>query len=58
MLNAAVSFGIVLQYSVFGSVADKFGWQIVTTLWIIMIVISAICIAVGILPLKKFIGRE
>ena len=58
ILNAAASFGIVLQYSVFGSVADNFGWQIVTTLWIIMIAISAICIAVGILPLKKFIERE
>jgi MFS family permease len=58
ILNAAASFALVLQYSAFGSIADNFGWQVVTTLWIIMIVGSSICIAFGILPLKKFSERE
>jgi sugar phosphate permease len=58
ILNAAASFALVLQYSAFGSIADNFGWQVVTTLWIIMILGSAICIAFGILPLKKFSERE
>lgn len=54
ILNAAASFGLVLQYCLFGSVADNFGWQVVTTLWIIMIAISCICIAFGISPMKNF----
>lgn len=58
ILNAAASFALVLQYSAFGSIADNFGWQVVTPLWIIMILGSAICIAFGILPLKKFSERE
>ena len=54
ILNAAASFGLVLQYCVFGSVADRFGWQVVTTLWIAMIAFSALFIAFAILPLKRF----
>ena len=58
LLNAAASFGIVLQYTVFGSIADNHGWQVVTTLWIIMIVVSAICVAIGIIPMKKLEREE
>ncbi|MBQ8408658.1 MAG: MFS transporter [Clostridia bacterium] len=58
ILNAAASFGLVLQYCVFGTVADHFGWQVVTTLWIVMIAVSAVCIAFGILPLKRFSEKE
>ena len=58
ILNAAASFGLVLQYCVFGTVADHFGWQVVTTLWIVMIAVSAVCIACGILPLKRFSEKE
>jgi len=58
ILNAAASFGLVLQYCVFGPVADNFGWQVVTTLWIVMVAVSAVCIAFGILPLKRFSEKE
>ena len=58
ILNAAASFGLVLQYCVFGPVADNFGWQVVTTLWIIMIATSALFVAFGILPLKHFAEKE
>lgn len=58
ILNAAASFGLVLQYCVFGPMADNFGWQVVTTLWIVMVAVSAVCIAFGILPLKRFSEKE
>jgi sugar phosphate permease len=54
VLNAAASFGLVLQYCVFGSVADHFGWNVVTALWVIMIFVAIICNAFAVGPAKKF----
>ena len=54
ILNAAASFGLVLQYCVFGSVAQDHGWSTVTTLWIIMVAIGALFCALTVLPAKRF----
>ena len=54
LLNAAYSFGLVLQYIVFGRIAENFGWGVVTTLWVVMIAISAILIALTIRPSIRF----
>ena len=54
LLNAAYSFGLVLQYIVFGKIAENFGWGVVTTLWVVMIAISAILIAFTIRPSIRF----
>ena len=54
ILNAAASFGMVLQYCVFGSVAQDYGWATVTTLWIVMVSLGiAFCLAT-VVPAKKF----
>lgn len=55
ILNAAASFGLVMNYCVFGPTAERLGWPTVTTLWIIMIVIGMIGVAFGIKPSIKFI---
>ena len=54
ILNAAASLGLVLQYCVFGSVAQDHGWSTVTTLWIIMVAIGALFCALTVLPAKRF----
>ena len=54
VLNAAASLGLVLQYCVFGSVADNFGWNVVTALWVIMISVAIVCVAFAVVPAKKF----
>ena len=54
ILNAAASFGLVLQYCVFGSVAQDHGWSTVTTLWIIMVALGALFCALTVLPAKRF----
>lgn len=58
ILNAAASFGLVLNYCVFTPVAENMGWQIVTTLWIVMTVAGVISSAFGILPSKRFIAKN
>jgi hypothetical protein len=58
ILNAASSFGLVLNYCVFTPVAENLGWPIVTTLWIAMIVVGMISAAFGILPSKLFIAKN
>ena len=55
ILNAAASFGLVLNYCVFGPTAEAMGWPTVTTLWIVMVIIGMISIAFGIKPSIKFI---
>ena len=54
ILNAAASLGLVLQYCVFGSVAQNHGWSTVTTLWIIMVALGALFCALTVLPAKRF----
>jgi hypothetical protein len=58
VLNAAASFGFTLQYCVFGPVAENLGWPIVTTLWIVMIVIAMIGIVVALRPFQRFIKTK
>ncbi len=54
IMNSASSFGLVLQYCVFGLVAENFGWAVVTTTWIGMIAVSLIFTAIAIRPAKRF----
>ena len=56
ILNAAASFGFVMNYCVFGPVAEATkNWSVVTTLWLVMVIIGMICVAFGIRPSVKFI---
>ena len=55
ILNASASLGFVLNYCAFGPVAEGLGWQMVTTLWIIMIIVGMIGVAFGIRPSIRFI---
>ena len=55
ILNAAASFGLVLNYCVFGPVAESLGWQTVTTLWIVMVIVGMVGVAFGIKPSVRFI---
>ena len=54
ILNAAASFGLVLQYCVFGSVAQNHGWQTVTTIWIVMTVLGIAACLLTVLPARRF----
>ena len=54
ILNAAASLGLVLQYCVFGSVAQNHGWSTVTTLWVIMVALGALFCALTVLPARRF----
>lgn len=54
ILNAAASLGLVLQYCVFGSVAQDHGWSTVTTLWVIMVALGALFCALTVLPARRF----
>lgn len=55
ILNAAASFGLVLNYCVFGPTAEAMGWQTVTTLWIVMVAIGMASVAFGIKPSVRFV---
>ena len=57
ILNAAASLAFVIQYCVFGPVAETLGWPVVTTMWIIMIASSLIFVALGIRPYKRFLNK-
>ncbi len=54
ILNSASSFGLVVLYFVFGMVAEKFGWNVATTIWIIMIAVSIVFTAIAMKHAKKF----
>ena len=54
ILNAAASLGLVLQYCVFGSVAQDHGWQTVTTIWIVMTVLGIAACLLTVVPARRF----
>ena len=54
--NAAASLGIVFESYGFVHIADLFGWNTVTSLWIIMIAVAALFTATAI-PLSKRFKR-
>ena len=57
-INAAASLGFTFQYCVFGPVAENLGWPIVTTLWIVMILLGAISVAFVLRPFRRFIKNN
>ena len=57
IMNAAASLGIVLQSYGFGYVADNFGWDAVTTLYVVLIFVS-IALALIVLPLWTNFKRK
>jgi len=54
ILNAAYSLALVFQYTLFGNLAQEIGWTAVTTIWIILIALSALLIALAIRPSIRF----
>lgn len=54
VLNAAYSLALVFQYTLFGNIADKIGWNSVTTLWILLIALATVLIALAIRPSIRF----
>lgn len=54
LLNASYSLALVFQYTFFGALAEKHGWGVVTTLWIIMISLATVLIALAIRPSIRF----
>lgn len=55
--NCAASLGIVLESYGFVRVAEKFSWNAVTMLWIIMLVIAAVFTAIAVPFAKRFKTR-
>ncbi len=54
IINSAASFGLVVMNLLFGTVAEKFGWNVATTIWIIMIAVSIVFTAIALKKSKKF----
>ena len=54
ILNSSYSLALVFQYTLFGNIAQKVGWTTVTTVWIMLIALSAILIAFAIRPSIRF----
>lgn len=55
--NAVASLGIVLESYGFVRIAEKYSWNIVTTLWIIMLITAALFTAVAV-PLSKSFNKK
>ena len=54
IINAAASFGVVLESYGFTRIAEKSSWNTVTTLWIVMLIIAALFTAFAIPLSVKF----
>ena len=54
ILNSSYSLALVFQYTLFGNIAEKVGWTTVTTVWILLIAVSAVLIAFAIRPSIRF----
>lgn len=54
ILNGAYSLALVFQYTLFGNIAQRMSWSAVTTVWIVMIALAALCIALAIRPSIRF----
>ena len=54
ILNAAASLGIVLQFFIFGPLAESFGWPTVTAIWIGMVALTVLCAALALRPFRRF----
>ena len=58
VLNCAASFGFVIQYCLLGSLADAYGWKVVTILWAIMITLGVFFILIAVKQSKQFAKTE
>ncbi len=58
ILNAAASLGIVLQFFIFGPLAESFGWPIVTTIWIGMVTLTVLCSILALRPFRRFTAEN
>ena len=56
--NSCSSIAIMLQSYVVVAIADHSGWRMVIFLWIIMLVVSAICLIITIPMWKRFTGKR
>ncbi len=53
IINASASLGLLLQYLVFGRVAQALGWTVVMLSWIVMVSVSIVCVAITVKPLSR-----
>lgn len=53
VLNASYSLALVFQYTIFGNIAEQ-GWNIVTTIWSVAILLAIVMIALAIRPSIRF----
>lgn len=54
LLNCAASFGLVLQFCVFGPVAENFGWNVIADIWVWMMIVAIVFVAFAIRPSVRF----
>ena len=55
IINAVASLGIVFESYGFVWIVDSFGWNAVTTSWIVMIAVAVLFTAAAVSFLKRFI---
>ena len=54
IINGSGAAGTALQFCIFGPVAETLGWPIITAVWAVMIVVTAVCLAIALRPANKF----
>ena len=58
VLNFAASFGFAVQYCLFGSLADAYGWRVVTIIWTCVIALGVLFILIAIKKSTTFAKTE
>jgi sugar phosphate permease len=58
VLNFAASFGFAVQYCLFGSLADAYGWRVVTIIWTGVIALGVFFILIAIKKSIAFAKNE
>ena len=54
LTQAAAAAGMAFQFWIFGPISEKLGWPVVTTIWVAMVAVTALCFALALRPANKF----
>ena len=54
IINAAASAGMAFQFWIFGPVAEDLGWPAVAVIWIVMMAVTALCLAIALRSANRF----
>ena len=54
IINAAAAAGMAFQFWIFGPISETLGWPVVTTIWVAMVAVTALCFALALRPANKF----